>query len=221
MKNKVCLFLGGLLLISQSVMAASNVFPAASPGTAFAVKAAIPSAASISITLNSVDAATGKIFTPVNTAVLDFGTLTFTTTGTPPINVYLPDHFFTLDIAATAGGVGIPDTNFTYAEGAVPTGQPTTSALGSKSSINFAKEVYTGPSTPPTETLLTTYGPRRLNQMSASNVPFTAVTGGWLRAYVGVCTGNSTTDPAGCAAFTNADVGGNYSGTLTVTATVH
>ncbi len=221
MKTKLSLILGGLLLLSPAAMAASNVFPAAAPGTAFAVKAAVPSAASISITVNSVDAATGKIFTPVTTPTLDFGTLTFTTTGTPPINVYLPNHYFTLDVAATAGGAGTPDTNFTYAEGAVPTGQPTTSALGSKSSIVFAKEVFTSSSTPPDETLLTTFGPRRLNQMSATNIPFTSVTGGWLRAYVGVCTGNPATDPAGCVPFTNADVAGNYSGTLTVTATVH
>jgi len=209
MKNKLALVAAGLFLSGTVAMAAT--FPS---GTSFTVQASVPRSSGIGITVNSVDAATSKIFTPVATTTLDFGTLSFVSGP----NIYLPDHFFVLDIAPLAGGAGLPDTTFTYTEGSKPVGQ--VNGLGTKSSITYAKEVFTTSSTPPAETILTSEGPQVMKNVSAKHIPSTDVPGGWLRAYVGVCSGNPATDPTGCAPFTNADQAGAYSGQLVVTSTV-
>jgi hypothetical protein len=85
--------------------------------------------------------------------------------------------------------------------------------------------VYTGVSTPPSETGISSVGPKkRLIDLSALHVPYTTVTGGWLRVYVGIWNGSTTAtypDPANGQPFSAADAPGTYSGTLTFTETVN
>jgi len=213
MKTKLSILLGGMLLISQSAMAQLT-----SPQT-FTVSAAVPLSTSVGITVNSVNSSGSPVFTPVSGTALSFGTLTFTTTNN--INIYLPNHYFTLDIAAT-NGAGAPDTSVTYTEGLNPNGA--TNGLGFKSVATFAKEVFTSSSTPPTESFLTVHGPKkRLIDLSGEHVAFTEVAGGWLRIYVGIWTGSTAApaDPSNGQPFSNSDAPGTYTGALLVTATVN
>ncbi len=204
MKKIVSLIIGGLFVLPQ----ATSVWAQ----TTFTVSATIPDPpATISITVDSVNSSTNA-FTqePAGTTALSFDPMTFNTT----FSIYLPDHYFALNIGVT-GGSGEPDTTFTYNEGTNPNGS--TKGFGTKSSATFAEETSSG------ETLLTAHGPKKmLINLNNEHVAYTELaTGSYLRVYLGVCTGNTSTDPAGCAPFSNADVAGEYTGSLVVTAVVN
>jgi hypothetical protein len=202
MKTKLSLMLSGLLLLAG--------LPAWATTTTFTVSATIPTATGIGITVSSVNSTTNA-FTKLDdgTTALSFDTMTFNTTN----NIYLPDHYFALDFAAT-GGAGEPDLTFTYTEGANPNGS--SNGLGTKSSATFAKEVSNGTTT--TETLIGSK--QTLGSLSSFHLPFTDFTGGFARAYIAICTGAST-DPTGCKPFSNADAPGAYNGSLAATAVVN
>jgi hypothetical protein len=72
--------------------------------------------------------------------------------------------------------------------------------------------------------LLTSHGPTKLlNQIIGGGeaIASTELNGGFFRVYVGIYPGGiSAIDTAGGAPFTNADLPGDYDGTLTITATV-
>jgi len=208
MKTKLSLILGGLLLLSQAAMAQT---------TTYSVSATVPAGAGVGITVNSVNTATSS-FTLVPGTTLNYAPLSFNTTN----NVYLANNYFTFDVAVI--GAGAPNTIVAYTAGIVPAGAVNT--LGSNSSISFDKEVYTSSSTPPTQTPYS--GPFVLSSLAGTpqTVPYTAVTGGWTRIYMGLCTGNTssaagTVDPAGCHPFSSADAVGTYTGTLSITTAVN
>jgi hypothetical protein len=70
------------------------------------------------------------------------------------------------------------------------------------------------------EVPLTAHGPKKLlKDLASEHITPAEVTGGFLRVYAGILTGDATT-PAGGTPFTNADAPGSYNGTLVVTATV-
>jgi len=216
MKTKLSLILGGMLLICHTAMAQGNVVTISSGGSqAYVVKANVPVSSSIGITASQVTTA-GNVFSPNDSTTLDFGTLTYTTTGTPPINVFLPTVYYALDIAVQ--GAGAPDTLVSYTEGLNPNGS--TNGLGTKSMITYAKEVFSSSSNPIETVLTSPYQPATLGSLSSAHIPSTQVAGGWLRTYLGVCTGNPSTDASNCHPFTAADTTGQYSGTLTFTVTV-
>ncbi len=197
MKTKLSLILGSLFLFSQAAMAVS---------TTYNVTASVPAGSGVSMAVNTV---TGTTFTPVSGTTLTYGALQFNTTT----KVFLAPNYFTIDVANI--GAGSPNTTITYVAGTVPTGA--TSSLGSNSSIAFDKEVFTSSSTPPAETLIS--GPAILANVSGLNIPSASTAGGWLRMYMGICTGNTSTDPSGCTPFKSTDAVGAYKGQLTVSAT--
>jgi hypothetical protein len=124
--------------------------------------------------------------------------------------MWLPDHYFSIDAAAT-GGSGNADVTITYADTANPNG--TGHGLGWKTTMAFAKVVGT------TETLITAHGPKKmLKDLNGEHVLGSETAGGFLRMYVGVVS-KAADDPATSEAFTNSDKAGTYSGTLTITAT--
>jgi hypothetical protein len=212
MKTKLSLIvLGGMLLIGHNAMAQLTA-----PQT-FTVSASVPLSTSVGITVNSINSTGSPVFTPVAGTALSFGTLTYTTTN--GINIYLPNHYFSLDVAPI-GGAGAPDTTVTYTEGANPNGA--TNGLGYKATATFAKEVYTSATTPPTETI-TALGKMRLIDLAATHEPYTAVSGGWLRIYIGIWTGTTTApaDPTNGQPFSNADAAGSYTGSLLITAVIN
>jgi hypothetical protein len=208
MRTRLGLILGSLLLFSQAAMAQTT--------TNFTVSAVVPGGSGIGVTVNSVNSTGTPVFTPVSGTALNFAPnpLSFNTTT----NTYTASNYFTLDVAVT-GGSGSPDTTVTYAEGSNPNNSAT-NGLGSRSSIKFMKEVYTSSSTPSTETS-EGYTTLYAQEGAGTHIPYTTVSPGWLRLYVGLCTGNTSTDPANCKAFTATDVSGTYSGTLTISATVN
>lgn len=180
--------------------------------TTFTVSATVPDPpATVIITVDSISTSNGAFTAePSGFTALSFDPMAFNTTN----NIYLPDHYFAVNFAVSSGP-GQPDVNFSYTEGTNPNGS--SNGLGTKSSIAFADETTSG------ETVLTgPYSKTTLSNLEGSgvHVPYTALaTNSYLRAYVGVCTGGSS-DPSGCHPFTNADAAGQYTGTLTTTATV-
>ncbi len=206
MKTKLSLisFLGGLLLFSQAAMAQT---------TTFTTSATVPSASSVSVTVDSINSSTNA-FTqePSGFTALSFDPMTFNTTN----NVYVPDHYFAVNFSV-GGGSGRPDVSFTYNEGANPNSGNSSNpnGLGHKSSAAFFQESSSG------ETALSAHPKKMLINLSSEHVAFTELTqGSFLRVYLGVCTGG-TSDPTGCAPFTNSDASGQYTGSLVATAVVN
>jgi len=213
MKTILSLIAGGLFLLFQAV-------PVWAVQTAFTVSATIPDATGIGMTVSSVNSSTNTFTTqPAGTTALSFDPMTFNSTS----KIYLPDHYFALDIGVT-GGSGSPDTTVTYTEGANPNnGTSHPNGLGHKSTATFAKEVA-GSTGATVETLLTAHGPKkRLTDLSGEHVAFTEVSGGFLRIYLGIWTGSTTSpaDPTNGEPFSNTDVAGQYNGSLLVTAVVN
>ncbi|MBF0512217.1 MAG: hypothetical protein HQL13_07830 [Candidatus Omnitrophica bacterium] len=207
MKTRTGLILVGLVFFATTAMAQTT--------QTYNLSATINPASSIGIAVNSVNSTGTPVYTPVAGTSLGFGTLTFNT-GT---NTYLASNYFTIDITAQ-GGAGSPDTQVKYIEGTGsqnPNG--TTNGFGYKTSIQFTKEVASGSTTTPTETQLAKF--RLIDITTAQHILYTQVSPGWLRLYVGVCTGSTATDPTSCQAFTNSDATGTYQGQLQITATVH
>lgn len=173
----------------------------------FAVSATVPAATGVSIVATEVDSATGNFGSTVT--ALDFNPLTFDATN----GIYLPNHFFAIDVAAT-GGAGNPDTVVSYAEGSKPAGQ--TDGLGLRTQAAFVKVTTGG------EQALASHPKSTLTGIvGGESIDDTELVGGFLRVYVGIITGDDANILSqGGAPFTNGDQSGNYTGTLTVTATV-
>jgi len=207
MKSRLSLILGSLFLLGQ----VGTVWAA----TAFTVSATVPTANSISILVDQVNATGTPVFTPVSGTALSFdagGGMTFNATN----NIYLPSVYYALNIA-TAGGGGLPDTTLTYTEGVNPNGA--TNGLGYKATVTFAQELGS------VETI-TALGKKRLIDLTGTvgHEPYTALaSGSYLRVYLGVWTGSTTApaDPSNGQPFSNADAPGLYSGSLLVTAVVN
>jgi hypothetical protein len=208
MKILATLISGCLFLFGQAVTSWA--------ATTFTVSATVPVATGISIAVSSVNSTTNVFTTlPAGTTALSFDPMTFNTTN----GIYLPNHYFALDFGTT-GGAGTPDVTLTYNEGTNPNG--TTNGLGFKTVATFAKEVV-GSGGATTETI-TSLGKMRLIDLVGTHEPFTAISPGFLRIYLGIWTGNPSAvppDPASGQPFTNGDAPGTYTGSLVVTAVVN
>lgn len=179
----------------------------------FLVSATIPSASGISIVASKVDSSSGDFFSG-NVSALDFDPMAFNSN----LGIWLPDHFFAVDIGVT-DGAGSANVTVTYTEGSKPSGQ--VNGLGFKSTATFVK--ITGPEDNQVETELASHGPKKLLKDLAGGEQFTGAElfGGFLRVFVGIFPGDDQTILGqGGEPFTNADVPGSYNGTLTITATV-
>jgi hypothetical protein len=194
------------------------VFALAVPATAvdetFTVTASVPQATGVSISAARVDSSTNE-FTPVAGTTLNFNPLTFNS----ELGIWLPDHFFAVDVGAV-GGAGAPDVTVTYTEGANPNDPD--NGLGWKSTATFVQ--VTGEGEDQTETALTAHGPKKLlKDVNGELINDTEIQGGFLRIYLGIVTNDPNAtfpDPAGAENFTNEDAPGDYDGTLLVSATI-
>ena len=195
-----------LLLAAALVLTVKGVAVVDAATTSFLVSASIPAATGASITASRVNSAT-NVFTPVAGTNLNFDPMTY-----DPVNgIYLPNHFFAIDIGAI-GGAGAPDVTVSYTEGANPNSP--NPGLGGHAAATFVRVETAG------EVPLTTHGPKMLLQdISGEHITTAETVGGYLRIYAGIVTGDVST-PAGGVPFTNADQSGAYNGTLVVTATV-
>ena len=200
MKKVLLATLGAMFLAAQAV-------PVNAAQVAFTVSATIPANSSVSIAATSVLSADATKRSAVINNQLTMDPMVFNSA----LGIFLPDHYFVLDMGATGGGL---DVVMTYAEGANPNG--TGHGLGWKSAATFQKVVGT------VETNITGHGDangkKLLKDVTSEHFLPADTTGGFLRAYVGVNTGDAKT-PALGEVFTTLDKTGAYAGTLTVTAT--
>ena len=172
----------------------------------FTVSASIPTASGIAITAYKVNPTTNA-FTLEPGLALNFNPLAFDSVN----KIYTAAHIFAIDVAAS-GGAGTPTTTLTYTEGANPNGVG--HGLGWKSEAAFVKVVGA------TESPMGTHPKSLLKDVSGDQVLASEVSGGFLRVYLGLVSGNPASTPAGGEPFTNADQAGTYDGTLLVSATV-
>ena len=205
-------FFGVLILVcSTTTMAVDKTF---------LVSASVPAATSVAISAFSVKG-TPPVFTSLGTGTnLSFDPMTFITTNNA--NIYLPDHFFAIDVVAQ-GGAGSPSATLTFSQTTNPNAPA--HGLGWKATATFTKVTFKGPlPTDTTEAPMSAHGPKKLlKDVNGESITTAETAGGWLRVYVGVVTLDTTQtipDPTGAEVFSNADKPGSYEGTLLISATV-
>jgi hypothetical protein len=204
------------LLISIAMLfLAWQALPAFALDATFTVSATLDPATGVTITASSVVKGPPIVFTKLTGTSLSFDPLTF-----DPLNsIWLPNHFFAIDVAPSGGG-GSVSTAVTYTEGNNPNSATTGHGLGYKSTATFVK--VSG--TPASEAVLTSIsgGKMRLIDLHAQPIASSLVAGGYLRIYVGIVAKDPAAvplDPANSEPFTNADAAGPYNGQLLVSAT--
>jgi len=206
MKTKLSLFLGSLLLFSQAAMAQTN----------YTVSAAVPLAGGTNIAVEQVmgTGSSSSDYSSVSGGTITYQPLTWDAAN----HVYQGANYFTFDV--TANGSGSVATTVKWTEGTQPANA--INKLGTNSSVKFAKETFVSSSST-TESAIS--GPFVLSNATNTAITSGQVSGGWLRVYMGLCTGNTSSangavDPAGCKTFGANDPHGSYTGTLSFTSTV-
>ncbi len=197
-----------IILSVVGVLAFSSVALAASVGT-FPISVIIPAATSVTFKVSKV---VGTEFTE-NGTNLDFD-VTYNTTA----NAYLANEYFAIDLAPN-GAASYSSITFGYSGESKPVGQ--SDGLGVKATMTPVKVVGSA------ETALAGYGvPLGGTLPTITNAQ---VTGGFLRVYVGLATGEliggtgaDRNDPKipGSVPFVATDKVGSYGGTLKITATL-
>jgi hypothetical protein len=200
------------LIIMAMLFLAWQALPVLAASSNFTVSATLTGATGVSITASSVNASTLK-FTAVTGLALSFDPLTFNTTS----SIWLPDHFFAIDVANTGGG-GSVDTTVKYTEGTNQNSATTGHGMGYKTTATFIKVDATG------DNGLTAYGPKQklIDLTGGLRILPADVAGGYLRIYLGIVSKDPAAkylDPASSEPFTNADKSGPYNGQFLVTAT--
>ena len=200
------LAVGATLLLSPLGRAAFVDFP---------ITVTVPTATGVNIVAVKVITA-GNVFgtTPVSSFNFDPMTLS-------PLGVWLPDHYYAVDVGVT-GGSGSTNITLQYTEGLNPNNNATNS-LGYKTTATFVR--ITGGPAPADQVqtpITTSAGSKALltNLTGGVNVTPVMLSGGFFRAYVGIYPGDDVATLPQGKPFTNADVPGTYTGTLKVTATV-
>ena len=196
MKRAVVAMIAAVLLLAQT-----GILDAAT-SKSFNLTATVQPASSVSINASRVNS--DGTFTALSTTALSFDTMTYNT----QYSVFMPDHSFAIDVSAA--GAGSITTVVTYTEGSKPTGA--LKGLGGASYATFVKAVNSA--TP--EVKLASKALTGLNE----TITPTQISGGYLRVYLGVSTGDTTKEPTGVAPFTALDKTGSYDGTVTFTVTV-
>lgn len=206
-----------LLLALVVVLIGSSMAFAAS--ATFNISASIPDAVDVRFTTSRVVNGPPISFTVIGTGsqALDFGTLEWKSGP----GLFLPNHYFAIDVGAVdvAGNPAPGNYTFTtmsYSEGELPPGA--TIGLGKRGTLSAVK--VTGATGSQTETTISN---RFLVDVSAATAPTPAqYAGGFLRLYVGIYSGSPVINSAtpGVGPFTTADVSGDYTGTLSLTATL-
>ena len=204
-----------IMLLGVLFAGSSLAWAATTSSKTFTLSASLPAATGLVINASSINSATG-IFTPVSVLTLSFDPMTL-----DPVNqIYLPNHFFAIDVAPAGGAGGSVNVSFTYTD--QPNPNTPGHGLGWKSTATFIK--VAGVTGSQTETGITSHGPKKLlKDLNGENILATEYAGGFLRTYLGIVTldPNATfKDPAGSEPFTNGDKSGSYSGTLLVSATL-
>jgi hypothetical protein len=143
----------------------------------------------------------GTVSDVTSGATLNFDTRTMTKNATT--GVYSTGYYYVLEITPDGGGWGGPvSVRFT-------SGTP--NDIGQHATLTLVKATYTSATTPPTESQIVKSG--LINFTATQTVSASTLSGSWLRAYVGLATGE---EPAtyNVTPFTDSTPGGLYSGSL-------
>ena len=197
----LCFVLLGLALVQASANAQVD----------FTVQAQVPASTQASFSVSQVTPGNPDVFTPVNTTDLDFGQLSLDTTN----NIFLPAYYWVIDVGAN--GAGMPNLQFSYTDTANPNGALNNgTGLGGHGTIAYS-EVVTNANGSQTVNLIRGEALQQAN--TSGGISNTDYPNGFLRISVGVATGDSTLQEGNATPFTATDQPGNYSGTVTITAT--
>lgn len=205
---------------------------------AYEAKTTLLPATGVSVTINRVEQTGGTatpkdptddtfIWTPATSLafgnlILNEGIKSVIIDGKPvdlKWSLFLPKYFYAIDVGLSGGGFDPSKTvTVTYTKVAAPTGLPVgDDGLGNRASITYAKVELTDWAKNLTkDTFL-----EKVLLRNAKNESLTAVTGGWLRLYVGVNTADPNAlhpDPVlpEWKIFTSSDPLGDYSADLTL-----
>jgi hypothetical protein len=173
------------------------------------VNATVPTVTGgLSVSVNKVDVATGKVWTPATS--ISFGTLAWhpeVGTNGLPLNIFLPDSYYAVDIGVTDNTSTAWTITHTRASLA---GQGTN--INDKVNVSFNKQTD---GTHGTELSKFSFG-------DSNSKAFTKATlsGGWLRIYYGIGTGDpAKPDATGVTPIGLDTPSGTYTGSVTITLT--
>jgi len=205
--KKIILFLvavfAGLSLIAV---------PAHAQSESFFIEAELPASGTATFAVSRVIPGSPETFIPQAPGfdALDFGLLTLDAVN----GIFLPTYFWVVDVGAD--GAGSPDVAFSYTDTANPNGAVNDgTGLGARGTIAYS-EVVTGPGGQ-TVNLIRGEALRQANTSGGINE--NDYSDGFLRFSVGIATGDPLLQEGNATPFTALDNPGNYTGTLTVTAT--
>ena len=171
----------------------------------FLISASIPAATGGSFAVSSV---VGSSFTLHNSNSLTFGTLTYDSVN----DIFGGSNYYAIDIGAV-GGAGFPNITVSYLNTGSP--QNATTTLGNHGIFSYSKITQNNGSE--VETLIDGLS---LNQADGLNISPSQFSNGHLRVNIGIATGSSSSDEGDATPFRASLKSGNYTGTLTITATV-
>lgn len=206
--KKIILFLvavfAGLSLIAV---------PAHAQSESFFIEAELPASGTATFTVSQVIPGSPETFIQQAPGfdALDFSLLTLDTVN----GIFLPSYFWVVDVGAD--GAGSPDVAFSYADTANPNGGLNNgTGLGGRGTIAYS-EVVTNPDLSQTVNLIRGESLQQTN--TSAEISETDYADGFLRFSVGIATGDISLQEGTATPFTALDNPGNYTGTLTVTAT--
>jgi len=162
------------------------------------VKAYIPQQNGLSVSISRVDAAT-ETWTPAS--AIDFETLVFDNVN----KIFTAKCYYALDVGVTSTN---PDWTVTHTATSVINGSE---SLDNNVNVVFVKQL-----TNTTYSILT-----KLSYANSNNQAFTKtqLSGGWLRIYYGIATGEAGKDSPGTTPIPGTKTYGNYQGQVTFTLT--
>lgn len=162
---------------------------------------------------------------------LDFGELNWDA----KYKVYYSTKAFLIE-AYGDRGQALNTVNVTYADNSIPSGQPAAKSLGKRGKTVITKayleDMNNDGILSPSETKEAVISKQSFSKSNNKSISASQLNGGWFRMWVGLLRGSSTeegadqTDKEIMAAesdvspFLGSDKTGNYSGTLTVSATI-
>lgn len=207
-----------LAFLLSSVVAS---FAANSSIGVFPMQVTIPSATSVNFVVSEVE---GTTFSSHPGNFLNWDTAGAGMKYLTGPGIWAGSRFFAIDFSPSNGANPAPGNygsiSFTYSNQVVPVGQPIDEGLNKRATIAASKVV--GPTGAQVETPV--FSAQAVGVGAIPTLSDGDVSGGFLRVYVGLSTGELDAGGVPIAAnskpFTNGDKGGVYQGTLTITATL-
>lgn len=206
-----------ILLLSNVVYADVGVFP---------IQATLPAATQVKFLIADVTPGNPPTFSAhqIGNNTLSFDAANVGMQFSSTTGAWTGKKFFAIDLSPSDGTGNPAPANygsvaFVYGNNTVPAGQVADEGLNKRGTITVVKVV--GAQGSQTEQAL--ISARAIGVGSIPSVTSAQASGGFLRIYVGLSTGeqnNGVPVASNSVPFTNADKPGTYTGTLTITATL-